>query len=164
MPVFAWTGTTISGEVRSGEMKATSLQEVQDRLRRQDINPSKVKKKRDPSGFKFGGGVPLKTLVVFTRQFATMIDAGLPLVQCLELLGGAEPHAGFKKILAQVRADIESGSTLADAMAKHTGDFDNLYVSLIAADEADGILDKIMKQQAKLIETSGYFCRNLLFA
>ncbi|AWV90572.1 type II secretion system F family protein [Bradymonas sediminis] len=161
MPVFAWTGTTASGETRSGEMKATSPQEVRDRLQRQDISPGKVRKKRDPSAFKFGGGVPLKTLVVFTRQFATMIDAGLPLVQCLELLGGAEPHAGFKKILTQVRADIESGSTLADAMAKHPGAFDNLYVNLIAAGEAAGILDTIMNRLATQIEKTAQLRRKI---
>lgn len=161
MPVFAWKGTTISGEAKSGEMKATTPQEVQDRLRRQDINPSKVKKKRDSSGFSFGGGVPLKTLVVFTRQFATMIDAGLPLVQCLELLGNAEPNANFKKVLSSVRSDIESGSTLADAMAKHPAAFDSLYVNLIAAGEAAGILDTIMNRLAIQIEKSAQLRRKI---
>jgi type IV pilus assembly protein PilC len=161
MPVFAWKGTTVAGEVKSGEMKATSPQEVQDRLRRQDINPSKVKKKRESSGMSFGGGVPLKNLVVFTRQFATMIDAGLPLVQCLELLGGAEPHAGFKKILAQVRSDIESGATLADAMGKHPAAFDGLYVNLIAAGEAAGILDTIMNRLAVQIEKAAQLRRKI---
>src|SRR6056297_1372703 len=133
MPVFVWKGTTPGGEEKSGEMKATDAQEVQDRLRRQDINPSKVKKKSTSKGFSIGGGVPLKSLVIFTRQFATMIDAGLPLVQCLELLGGAEPHKNFKRIILQVKAEIESGSTLADAMRKHPGAFDNLYTSLVEA-------------------------------
>ena len=114
MPVYVWKGTTPSGEEKSGEMKATDANEVQDRLRRQDISPKKVKKKSDSKGFSLGGGrVPLKSLVVFTRQMATMIDAGLPLVQCLELLGTAEPHKGFQKIILDVKADIESGSTLA---------------------------------------------------
>lgn len=161
MPVFAWKGTTVAGEVKSGEMKATSPQEVQERLRRQDINPSRIKEKREAGGLKIGGGVPLKSLVVFTRQFATMIDAGLPLVQCLELLGNGEPHAGFKRILASVRADIESGATLADAMSKHPRAFDALYVNLVAAGEAAGILDTIMNRLATQIEKAAQLRRKI---
>lgn len=161
MPVFAWKGTTVAGEVKSGEMKATSPQEVQERLRRQDINPSRIKEKREAGGMRIGGGVPLKNLVVFTRQFATMIDAGLPLVQCLELLGNGEPHAGFKRILASVRADIESGSTLADAMSKHPRAFDALYVNLVAAGEAAGILDTIMNRLATQIEKAAQLRRKI---
>jgi type IV pilus assembly protein PilC len=154
MPTFVWEGTTDAGEKRTGEMNATSADEVQDRLRRQDISPSKVKKKSDSKGLNlnFGGGVPLKSLVVFTRQFATMVDAGLPLVQCLELLGNAEPNQNFKKIILKIKDDIEAGSTLADAMAKHPGAFDNLYVSLVAAGEVAGILDTILNRLAKQIE------------
>ncbi len=162
MPVFVWKGTTPTGEEKSGEMKATDASEVQDRLRRQDINPSKVKKKSASKGISLGGGrVPLKSLVVFTRQFATMIDAGLPLVQCLELLGGAEPHKGFKKIIDQVRSDIESGSTLADAMRKHPGAFDNLYTSLIEAGEVAGILDTIMTRLANQMEKAAKLRRKI---
>ncbi|MFP4596626.1 MAG: type II secretion system F family protein [Persicimonas sp.] len=161
MPVFVWKGTTPGGEEKSGEMKATDADEVQDRLRRQDINPSKVKKKSTSKGFSLGGGVPLKSLVVFTQQFATMIDAGLPLVQCLELLGGAEPHKGFKKIILQVKSDIESGSTLADAMRKHPGAFDNLYVSLIEAGEVAGILDTIMNRLANQLEKADKLRRKI---
>jgi type IV pilus assembly protein PilC len=162
MPVFVWKGTTPGGEEKSGEMKATDASEVQDRLRRQDINPSKVKKKSASGGFSFGSGsVPLKNLVIFTRQFATMIDSGLPLVQCLELLGGAEPHKGFKKILQQTKADIESGSTLADAMRKHPGAFDNLYVSLIEAGEVAGILDTILNRLATQLEKADKLRRKI---
>jgi type IV pilus assembly protein PilC len=143
-------------------MEATSANEVQDRLRRQDINPSKVKKKSGSKGISFGGGsVPLKSKVVFTRQFATMIDAGLPLVQCLDLLGSAEPHKGFKKIIAQVKSDIESGSTLADAMKKHPGAFDNLYTSLIEAGEVAGILDTIMTRLANQMEKAAKLRRKI---
>ncbi|MGM0558884.1 MAG: type II secretion system F family protein [Myxococcota bacterium] len=154
MPTFVWEGTTDAGETRTGEMNATSADEVQDRLRRQDISPSKVKKKSDSKGLNFniGGGVPLKSLVVFTRQFATMVDAGLPLVQCLDLLGNAEPNQNFKKIILKIKSDIEAGSTLADAMSKHPAAFDNLYVSLVAAGEVAGILDTILNRLAKQIE------------
>ena len=154
MATFVWEGKTRTGEFRTGEMSATTQDEVTQRLRGQDIAPSKIKRKG--KGFKMpgGGGVPSKTIVIFTRQFATMIDAGLPLVQCLELLGNAEPHKGFKATLADVRKDIESGSTLADAMAKHPGTFNNLYCSLIAAGEVAGILDTVMNRLATQLEKS----------
>ncbi len=162
MPVFVWKGTTPAGEEKSGEMKATTAEEVQDRLRRQDINPSRVKKKSGSKSISVGSGrVPIKSLVVFTRQFATMIDAGLPLVQCLELLGGAEPHAKFKKIIDKVRSDIEAGSTLADAMRKHPGAFDSLYTSLIEAGEIAGILDTIMNRLAVQIEKAAVLRRKI---
>lgn len=134
-------------------MKASNRDEVTSKLRQQDISPSSIKTKM---GFKmpFGARVPSKNLVIFTRQFATMIDAGLPLVQCLELLGNAEPHKGFQTILANIRRDIESGATLADAMGKHPGAFDNLYVSLISAGEVAGILDTVMNRLALQLEKS----------
>jgi len=98
------------------------------------------------------GGVPAKTLVIFTRQMATMIDAGLPLVQCLELLGNAEPNKNFQGVLAKVRSDIESGATLADSMARHPKVFGNLYTSLVAAGEVAGILDTVMNRLAMQLE------------
>jgi type IV pilus assembly protein PilC len=90
--------------------------------------------------------------VVFTRQFATMIDAGLPLVQCLEILGGQEPNATFKKTLTMVKADVESGSTFSDALAKHPNTFDRLYTNLVAAGEVGGILDTILNRLAAYME------------
>jgi type IV pilus assembly protein PilC len=157
MPVFVWEGKTRSGDVKKGEMRAQSTDEVGQRLRQQDISVSKIKKKADKdSGLAgmFAPKVPLKSLVVFTRQFATMIDAGLPIVQCLELLGGAEPHKGFKKMIDQVRSDVESGATLAESMRKHPGGFDNLYCALVAAGEEAGILDTVMNRLAVEIEKS----------
>ena len=156
MPVFAWEGKNASGDVRKGKMNAADPQEVEQRLRQQEITVDRVKKAKKAGGFDLGlgGRVPLDTLVVFTRQFATMIDAGLPLVQCLELLGDNEDNKNFKRILAQVKGDIEQGSTLADAMGKHPGAFDNLYVSLIAAGEVAGILDTVMNRLAMQIEKS----------
>lgn len=165
MPVFVWEGKTRGGDARSGEMNATNQEEVSNRLRQQEINPSKISKKRGEglTSFKIPGlgGVPAKNLVVFTRQFATMIDAGLPLVQCLELLGGAEPHKGFQKTLKAVRKDIESGSTLADSMAKHPSAFDHLYVSLVAAGEVAGILDTVMNRLAMQLEKSAQLKRKV---
>lgn len=155
MPVFVWEGTNRSGEARKGQMNASNAEEVEQRLRQQEINVSKVKKKASKSfNFKGASRVPQDNLVIFTRQFATMIDAGLPLVQCLELLGANEPHKGFQRIIAEIRKDIESGSTLSDSMAKHPGAFDNLYVSLVAAGEVAGILDTVMNRLAMQIEKS----------
>jgi type IV pilus assembly protein PilC len=96
--------------------------------------------------------VPAKTLAVFTRQFSVMIDAGLPLVQCLEILATQQEHKGFAKILLQVRQDVEAGSTLADAMRRHPKAFDDLYVNMVAAGEAGGILDTILQRLSTYIE------------
>jgi len=158
MPTFVWEGTTEGGTDRSGEMEADSRDEVLQRLRQQQINPSKIEEKESLLDMEIElptiGGVPTKTLVTFTRQFATMIDAGLPLVQCLDLLGQAEPNRQFKRILEDVKADIESGSTLADALSKHPGAFDDLYVSLVEAGEVGGILDTILERLAVQLEKS----------
>ncbi|MFB6373480.1 MAG: type II secretion system F family protein [Bradymonadaceae bacterium] len=156
MPVFVWEGTTQGGDERTGKMEADSREEVQKRLRQQQINPSSIqeKSKEFDISIPLVGGVPTKSIVVFTRQFATMIDAGLPLVQCLELLGGAEPHAKFKEIIQQVKDDIEAGSTLADALSKHPEAFDDLYVSLVEAGEVGGILDTILQRLAVQLEKS----------
>lgn len=157
MPVFVWEGTSRSGDVRKGEMNATSPDEVGQRLRAQEINVSKIKKKAGASKFNagmFAPRIPLKSLVVFTRQFATMIDAGLPIVQCLELLGGAEPHKGFRTTILAIKADVESGQTLAESMRKHPSAFDGLYVALVSAGEEAGILDTVMNRLAVEIEKS----------
>ena len=164
MPVFVWEGTTQEGDQRTGEMNATNADEVSERLKQQAIAPGKIKKKKSAGkGFKipFLGGVPSKNLVIFTRQFATMIDAGLPLVQCLELLGNAEPHKNFQKIIFAVRKDIESGATLADSMAKHPEAFDHLYVSLVAAGEVAGILDTVMNRLAMQLEKAAQLRRKV---
>lgn len=154
MPTFVWEGKTRGGEARSGEMSANIASEVEQRLRNQDISPSRIKQKGAGINFKIPGAgkVPTKSLVIFTRQFATMIDAGLPLVQCLDLLSGGEPNKTFKNIMGEVKKDIEAGSTLADAMRKHPGAFDNLYVNLIAAGEVAGILDTVMNRLAMQLE------------
>src|SRR5687767_9427410 len=96
--------------------------------------------------------VPSKNLAIFTRQFSVMIDAGLPLVQCLDILGKQEPHKGFSEVILTVRSDVESGAALADAMKKHPRSFDALYSNMIAAGEAGGILDTILKRLAIYIE------------
>lgn len=154
MPTYVWEGRTNKGENRRGEMKATSPDEVTQRLRAQGLDPSRIKKKASAFDIGVGGRVPLKNLVVFTRQFATMIDAGLPIVQCLDLLANAEPHKGFKEKLLAIKADVESGSTLADSMRRHPGAFDSLYCALVTAGEEAGILDTVMNRLAIEIEKS----------
>ena len=154
MAVFVWKGTTASGEVRKGEMTAENDKEVMAKLRAQQITPQKVSKKLSSIELTIPGvgGVTHKELVVFTRQFATMIDAGLPLVQCLDLLGAQEPNKLFQKTIFDIKATVEGGSTFADALRKHPKIFDNLFVNLVAAGEVGGILDTIMNRLAIYIE------------
>ena len=122
-------------------------------LRRDQILVSSVKEKGKEFALpKFGGGVPSKDLAIFTRQFSVMIDAGLPLVQCLEILGSQQENKTFAKVLQQTRMDVEGGASLADAMRKHPKAFDDLFTNMIAAGEAGGILDTILKRLATYIE------------
>jgi type IV pilus assembly protein PilC len=152
MPVFIWEGKTRQGEVRAGTMEAASADAVLERLRGQQIQASKVKKKPTEIHIKLGTGIDQKEVVVFTRQFATMIDAGLPLVQCLEILGSQQANLSFQKVITGVKTDVESGSTLADALGKHTKVFDELYVNLVSAGEVGGILDTILNRLATYME------------
>lgn len=153
MPAFVWKGKTREGKAVSGERAAESKEAVMALLRRDQILVSSVKEKGKELALpKFGGGVPPKDLAIFTRQFSVMIDAGLPLVQCLEILGTQQENKTFAKILLQTRMDVEGGATLADAMRKHPKAFDNLFVNMIAAGEAGGILDTILKRLATYIE------------
>jgi type IV pilus assembly protein PilC len=152
MPVFIWEGKTRQGEVREGTMEADSADVVIERLKAQQIQASKVKKKPTEIHLKLGTGINTKEVVVFTRQFATMIDAGLPLVQCLEILGSQQQNIHFQKVIMQVKGDVEAGSTLADALGKHTKIFDDLYVNLVAAGEVGGILDTILNRLALYME------------
>lgn len=156
MPVFTWSAKTKSGEVRSGEMDAATKDAVEQRLRAQQLTPQKVKKKAAELGFKMPGssGVAARDLMIFTRQFSTMIDAGLPLVQCLDILHSQQENLHFKKILGAVKTDVESGKTFADSLSKHPKVFDTLMVNLVAAGETGGILDTIMTRIAMQTEKS----------
>ena len=153
MPAFVWKGKTRDGKAISGERVADSKEAVMALLRRDQILVSSVKEKGKEMVLpKFGGGVPAKDLAIFVRQFSVMIDAGLPLVQCLEILGSQQENKTFAKILQQTRIDVEGGASLADAMRKHPKAFDDLFVNMIAAGEAGGILDTILKRLATYIE------------
>jgi type IV pilus assembly protein PilC len=155
MPAFVWKGKTRDGKAVSGERVADNKETVMALLRRDQVLVSSVKEKgREFSLPKFGGGVPAKELAIFTRQFSVMIDAGLPLVQCLEILGSQQENKTFAKVLQQTRMDVEGGASLADAMRKHRKVFDDLFTNMIAAGEAGGILDTILKRLATYIEKS----------
>src|SRR3979409_1665045 len=153
MPAFVWKGKNRDGKAVSGEQSADSKEAVMAVLRRQQILVSSVKEKgKEVALPKFSGSVPPKDLAVFTRQFSVMIDAGLPLVQCLEILGSQEEDQAFSAVILATRGDVESGASLADAMRKHPKTFDALYSNMIAAGEAGGILDTILKRLAVYIE------------
>src|ERR671924_2067034 len=153
MPAFVWKGKTRDGKVVSGERVAENKEAVMALLRRDQILVSSVKEKGKEMALpKFGGGVPAKELAVFVRQFSVMIDAGLPLVQCLEILGTQQEDKNFSATILATRADVEAGASLADAMKKHPKAFDPLFTNMIAAGEAGGILDTILKRLATYIE------------
>ena len=153
MAEWVWEGRTRAGELRKGVLEAESEREVQQRLRQQNIMVEKVKQKRKGLSLSFlSGGVSSAQLVVFVRQFATMIDAGLPLVQCLEILSSQEPSKYFKSVLLDVKQNVEGGSTFADSLRRHPKVFDTLFVNLVQAGEIGGILDTILNRLATYIE------------
>src|SRR6185436_13871588 len=161
MPTFAYSGRTRAGQTVSGERVADTMDAAVTALRREQImvtridptKAAKIEKAAKPAAPK-GKSVPSKNLAIFTRQFSVMIDAGLPLVQCLEILGKQEPHKHFASVILKVREDVESGAALADAMKKHPKTFDALFSNMIAAGEAGGILDTILKRLAVYNEKS----------
>jgi type IV pilus assembly protein PilC len=158
MPTFAFTGRNRSGETITGERAGDTMDAVVALLRREQVLVTKLMpvKAKSEAGEKkkgkLGKGVPAKNLAIFTRQFSVMIDAGLPLVQCLEILGNQEEDANFSLTILQTRADVENGQSLADAMRKHPKSFDALFTNMVAAGEAGGILDTILKRLATYIE------------
>ena len=159
MPTFAYSGRTRAGQTISGERMADTMDGAVAALRREQIlvtriTPSKAKAvaaAKEKVG-KLGKKVSAKNLAVFTRQFSVMIDAGLPLVQCLDILGSQEEDKNFAAVILATRTDVESGASLADAMRKHPRTFDPLFTNMIAAGEAGGILDTILKRLATYIE------------
>ena len=156
MDVYVWEGRSRKGTIEKGEISANNEAAVRLQLRRQQIQALKiqVKPKDILKSLKFPKSrrVKEKELVVFTRQFATMIDAGLPLVQCLEILASQQQNAAFKDILSKVKGDVEAGSTFADALRHHPRVFNDLFCNLVAAGEAGGILDTILNRLAAYIE------------
>jgi type IV pilus assembly protein PilC len=155
MPSYEWKGRGRNGQDQTGVLTADSKDAVIAALRRQQVIVTAVKEKGKEIALpKWGGGVPAQLVAIFTRQFSVMIDAGLPLVQCLEILAGQQEHKVFKRALITIRQDVESGSNLADSMRKHPKIFNDLYTNMVAAGEAGGILDTILQRLAQYIEKS----------
>jgi type IV pilus assembly protein PilC len=155
MPIFQWEGKTLKGVIKKGEMEAASEATIRIQLRQQNIIPTKIIGKAKeikislPMMFQ---RVNQRAIAVFTRQLATMIDAGLPLVQSLEILSSQQESKVFKNILKEIREDVEEGSTFAGALKKHPGTFNELYTNLVVAGEEGGILDNILIRLANYIE------------
>jgi type IV pilus assembly protein PilC len=149
---FVWEARARTGEVRKGSMEAESEDAVGQRLRAQQLQPTRVKKKARSIEFQIGTGVGQKDIVTFTRLFATMIDAGLPIVQCLDILQGQTDNKSFANILRDVKASVEQGATFSDSLRRHPKVFDHLYVNLVQAGEVGGILDTILNRLAVYIE------------
>jgi type IV pilus assembly protein PilC len=152
MTEFAWEARARTGELRKGSMEAESEDAVNQRLRAQQLQPTKVKKKSKALEFQIGTGVGNKDIVTFTRLFATMIDAGLPIVQCLDILQGQTDNKFFSNILKDVKSSVEQGATFSDSLRRHPKVFDHLYVNLVQAGEVGGILDTILNRLAVYIE------------
>jgi type IV pilus assembly protein PilC len=153
MPVFTYKGTNRAGTSVAGEMNASNKTELQSLLRRQQITATRVSEKGKEFNLPtFGGGVKSKELAIFTRQFSVMIDAGLPLVQCLEILASQQENKTFQKVLIGVRSAVEGGSNLSSAMKQYPKVFDPLYSNMVEAGETGGILDTILQRLSTYIE------------
>jgi type IV pilus assembly protein PilC len=154
MPVFTYKARTVGGESQSGEIAASTEADVVGQLRRRRLVVVSVKQKPKEMKFSIGGRIKTKDLVLFTRQFATMINAGLPLVQSLDILATQQPNKKAAEKIRAVLSDVESGSTLADAMGRHKDFFSEIYVNMVAAGETGGILDVILLRLAEYLEAS----------
>ena len=161
MAIYRWQGVSPRGETIGGEMEAPTRDAVLARLRSQRIQPlpDKIRERgkgldRDIKIPGFGDGVKQKDIVIFTRQLGTMIDAGLPIVQCLDILAEQSDNKAFRKIIRQMKEDVESGSTFTEALKKHPKQFDDLFVNMIAAGEVGGILDTILSRLSSYLEKS----------
>ena len=161
MPVYNWKARTASGEAHQGELTAASPQEVIGYLRRKRLIVLSVNPKPKEIKFSFGGSVKTKDIVLFSRQFATMINSGLPLVQCLSILSQQSENPKFKETINSIRVDVEGGNSLADSLAKFPKLFTNLFISMIQAGETGGILDKIMLRLSEYLEKNDAIVRKI---
>jgi type IV pilus assembly protein PilC len=152
MAEWAWEARARTGEIRKGVMDAADKDAVTERLKAQNLNPVAIKKKFGAIKLSFGSKVSSQELVVFIRQFATMIDAGLPLVQCLDILSSQGDNKAFCAVLKDVKLSVEGGSTFSESLKRHPKVFDELFVNLVAAGEMGGILDTILNRLGVYIE------------
>jgi type IV pilus assembly protein PilC len=162
MPTFTYSARPATGgDIRSGEIELKTKEEVFSYLHRQKLIPVAVREKPREFNISLGGGIKTRDVVIFTRQFATMINAGLPLVQSLEILAEQTENESFQKVIRDVLYDVESGNTLADAMGKHPKAFSKLFVSMVSAGEAGGILDTILLRLAVFMEKADALTRKV---
>jgi type IV pilus assembly protein PilC len=162
MPTFTFSARTVTGEMQSGEVDLRNKDEVAGFLRRQRLIPLKIEEKQASLQIPgLGGGISTRDTVIFTRQFATMINAGLPLVQSLDILARQSENKVLRKVIEEVLYDVESGQTLADAMRRHEKAFPELYVNMVAAGEAGGILDIILLRLAVFLEKADALRRKI---
>jgi type IV pilus assembly protein PilC len=162
MPTFVWKGRTASGASANGEIAAGSQADVVASLRQKKIIPTSIKVKEEKKKLTlFGGRVSRRALAVFTRQFSTMLNAGLPLLTCLEILGKQTESPALRKVLLEVRGDVEGGLSLADALRRQPKVFDNLYVNMVESGETGGALDVILMRLATYLEKSAALMRKI---
>ena len=156
MPIYKWEGKTAKGVIKKGEMEGPNEAAIRIHLRQQNIVPTKISTKGKEISFSlpYKKKVKQRSVAIFTRQLATMIDAGLPLVQSLEILSAQQEEKVFKNIIREIREDVEGGSTFAGALKKHPVTFNELYTNLVVAGEEGGILDTILTRLANYIEKS----------
>jgi type IV pilus assembly protein PilC len=164
MPVYVWEGRNRSNQIQKGQFEAANEGAVRAHLNRIRIVPNKIKKKPkdlfENVAF-LQPKVKEKDIIIFARQFSTMIDAGLPIIQCLDILHSQQENPSFKKMLKTIKDQVEGGSTLADALKKYPKHFDNLFVNMITAGEAGGILDVILKRLAAYMEKAARLKRKI---
>ena len=162
MPAFLYSARPAGGgEIQTGEVELKTREEVQQYLQRQKLIPLSVREKPRQLSLQLGTGIGTRDIVIFTRQFATMINSGLPLVQSLDILGEQTEKEALRKVIQDVLYDVESGNTLADALAKHPKVFTDLYVNMVAAGEAGGILDTILLRLATFLEKNDALKRKI---
>ena len=159
MPAFTYTARTATGELRSATIEAPSREDVVAQLRRQRMSIVKVDENAKPK--KKMGSIKMRDVVIFTRQFSTMINAGLPLVQALDILAKQTENKALASATRDIVFDVESGHTVADALAKHPNAFSELYVNMVAAGEAGGILDTILMRLATFMEKNDALIRKV---
>jgi type IV pilus assembly protein PilC len=162
MPLFVWKGRTATGAAASGEIAASSQADVVAALRQKKIIPTSIKIKEEKKGLGFfGARVSRRALAVFTRQFATMLNAGLPLLSCLEIMAKQTESPALRRVLGEVRTDVEGGLSLADALRRQPKVFDNLYVNMVESGETGGALDVILVRLANYLEKSAALIRKI---
>src|SRR5690606_17276106 len=155
MATFTYSARTLAGDIQTGTVDLPSRDEVVNYLRRQKLIPIKVEEKTGGFELSFGSGINTRQIVIFTRQFATMINAGLPLVQSLDILAKQSESKALRKVIEQVLYDVEAGNTLADSMRKHPNAFSELYVNMVAAGEAGVLLAVILRRRVSFVGKAG---------